>query len=91
MRHNLGEKFLSLDGTGAAVVRIGLSENGTNHSHLYFQAVMSFPCVPTNPLHQHLSHGEEGVQGEPEIDLKCVFGLYFNFNPVHLRLYVSAS
>lgn len=23
---------------------------------------MSFPCVLTNPLHQHLSHGEECVQ-----------------------------
>lgn len=41
---------------------VGPSENRTNHRHLYFQSVMSFPCVLTNPLHQHLSHGEEGVQ-----------------------------
>lgn len=41
---------------------VGQSENGTNHFHLYFQCVMSFLCVLTNPLHWHLSHGEEGVQ-----------------------------
>lgn len=57
---------------------VGPSENGTNHSHLYFQSVMSFPSVLTNPLHQHLSHGKESVlrerDREPEIDLKiCIF------------------
>lgn len=41
---------------------VGLSENRTNHSHLYFQSVMSFPRVLTNSLHQHLPRGKEGVQ-----------------------------
>ena len=65
MRRNPGDHFSLVDGTGVANhphAGVGLSENGTNRSHLYFQSVMSFPCVLTNPLHQHLSHGEEGVQ-----------------------------
>lgn len=62
---NPGDHFSFVDGMGVAIYPhcgVGPSENGTNHSHLYFQSVMSFPCVLTNPLHQHLSHGEEGVQ-----------------------------
>ena len=62
--------------TGSAIhphPDVGPSENGTNHSYLYFQCVMSLPSVLTNPLHQHLSHGEEGVQSENrglKLDLK---------------------
>lgn len=53
---------------------VSQSENGTNHFHLYFQCVMSFLCVLTNPLHRHLSHGEEGVQSWLKIHLNiCCF------------------
>ncbi len=65
MSKNPGDNSSLVDGAGVAKhphSGVGPSENGTNHSHLYFQSVMSFPCVLTNPLHQHLSHGEEGVQ-----------------------------
>lgn len=65
MRKNPGDNFSLVDGMEVANhphSGVGPSENGTNHSHLYFQSVMSFPRVLTNPLHQHRSHGQEGVQ-----------------------------
>lgn len=64
MSKNPGDHFLldEMEGAKHPHFGVGLSENRTNHRHLYFQSVMSFPSVLTNPLHQHLSHGQEGVQ-----------------------------
>lgn len=84
MSKNPGDHFLLVEGATLPHFGVGLSENRTNHRHLYFQSVMSFPSVLTNPLHQHLSHGQEGVQrtraeNRPE-NIGSVFGpdIYFS-------------
>lgn len=95
MKRNLDDHFLLVDRMGLVhhlYSDVGPWENGTKRSQLYFQAVMSFPCVLTNPLHQHLSHGEEGVQrktawNRPKNSLFLFFIQYIYFSPVLLRLH----
>lgn len=90
MRKNSGDNLL-VDGTGVANYPhsgVGPSENGTNHSHLYFQSMMSFPCVLTNPLHQHLSHGGEGVQLVRERERALEIDIHTHTHILYVYIYI---
>ena len=95
MRKNPGDKLRWLMGRGwPSAPTLHPSENGTNHSHLYFQSSDVIPPVSWLTHYTSICHmEEEGVQRgrererEREMDLKCVF----IFSHLVIYLYFSLT